>query len=119
MGWGTAVGRGADRVRDSFSKRRSDKLDTREGAETPGWKSALDRAIMAAVRTFESDDENVLHSDIESKSRLYGAVVIFCPGSGANENGLSYYRRYTRCAAIHPDIVEISYTRCLQQLCKK
>ncbi|KAL7516762.1 hypothetical protein ACHAWX_001744 [Stephanocyclus meneghinianus] len=119
VGWGTAVGRGADRVRDSFSKRRSDKLDTREGAESPGWKSALDRAIMAAVRAFESDGENVLHSDIDSKSRLYGAVVIFCPGSGANEKGLSYYRRYTRCAAVHPDIVEISYTRCLQQLCKK
>jgi hypothetical protein len=95
------------------------ELEKEDGVESPAWKSALDRAIMAAVRALELQDENVLHSDIESKSRLYGAVVIFCPSAGANEKGLSYYRRSTRCAAVHPDIVEISYKRCLQQLCKK
>jgi 20S proteasome alpha/beta subunit len=107
VGWGAAVGRGAERVRSSLFK--LSKSDVGHDKQQ-GWKLALDRAMLAAVDAFEVGEDS-LSREQRSKHQLYGAVVVF--GTGKK---LAFADTNSRCAAIHPQHVKDSYQRCFERL---
>ena len=120
VGKGTAVGRGAERVRSSFmdeSQLSSSKATSsfKSKAEQPGWKGALDRALMAAIDALEKDEDTDDTADQDNDGARpnanYGAVAIF-----GRSNWLQSQQTSSRCAAINPDVIKDCYNRCCERV---
>ena len=78
-----------------------------------GWRSALDRAMLAAVDALESTDED--GDVIEREHSKYGAVVVFGKASSLN----SRVSTTSRCASVDSAIVEECYQRCCEHISSK
>eukprot|EP00970_Alexandrium_tamarense_P007661 scaffold1453_cov232-Alexandrium_tamarense.AAC.9 len=138
IGSGTAVGRGAERIRATLlkqqqvgKKREPTIVAADDEGDTPkqriqvtrGWKSALDRAMSSAIEALETpEDDATTESDDtipDERSKSYGAIVVY--GSATNANG-SVQRRTgignfrSKCAAINPDVVQECFVRCYQRM---
>lgn len=138
IGSGTAVGRGAERIRATLlkqqqvgKKREPTIVAADDEGDSPkqriqvtrGWKSALDRAMSSAIEALETpEDDATTESDDtipDERSKSYGAIVV-C-GSATNANG-SVQRRTgignfrSKCAAINPDVVQECFVRCYQRV---
>ena len=112
VGWGAVVGRGAEKVRTSLMTLKSSMNDSNE--KKRGWKLALDRAMAAAVSTFELNEDTSSIGPDENLSHLYKAIVIFCSGRNKSQQLALLVTSNSKCAAIHPLIVQDSYKRCLE-----
>jgi hypothetical protein len=104
------VGRGAERVRDSMLRKNS---SGDKDVEKRGWKLALESAMMAAVDTFEVNEQVSLDTE-ENKSSSFGAIAVF--GLGAGRNRAMILHSSSRCAAVHPNVVESMYRDCFRRL---
>eukprot|EP00578_Thalassiosira_sp_NH16_P003967 CAMPEP_0181133540 /NCGR_PEP_ID=MMETSP1071-20121207/31584_1 /TAXON_ID=35127 /ORGANISM="Thalassiosira sp., Strain NH16" /LENGTH=390 /DNA_ID=CAMNT_0023219949 /DNA_START=57 /DNA_END=1229 /DNA_ORIENTATION=- len=114
IGQGTAVGRGAERVRSLlFHSEHDSRTDTSEGTEflAPGWRGALERTMMAAMEALQQDDDsNDLDTQEMNQCVQYGALVIF-----ASSNLLKRQISASRCASVKPEIIEECYSRCYRK----
>lgn len=100
---GTAVGRGAERVRMSLIRES-------ESTRVPrGWRGALEIAMTAAIDALENhldlDDNDI---DTPSARAKFGAIVVF---GGAGRRG----SETSRCAVVDTIIT----TRCYQKIMEK
>jgi 20S proteasome alpha/beta subunit len=120
IGSGTAVGRGAEKVRVLL--RESHRLEIDEDTSvgpnnTPlGWRGALDIAMMAAIEAMEQDENSDDDSDPQGRrSRAnFGAIVVFS-GTGQLRSQVSH----SRCALVNSIVTMKSYDRCHQRLTEK
>lgn len=112
VGQSAVVGRGAERVRTALMKKR--QISKLGNIEQRGWKLALERAMFAAIDSFEFNEGGVsaLAADEESRPKSYCAIVVFAGSRMNRKIAVSN----TRCAAIHPEQVQDSYKRCYQHL---
>lgn len=124
---GTAIGRGAERVRSCLQRQMMERRTLQLSSSTTddddddvmsfGWKVALDRAMMASMIGLDdqqNDDENLSNNDDNNNNVLranYGAVVIFSTNSRAIVGTSS-----SRCAMINSITIEESYNRCRRKL---
>jgi len=107
IGRGSAIGRGAQRVCSSLMN--EEKLNNKNY----GWRGALDRAMLAAVDSLESTDED--GDAIEREHSKYGAVVVFGKVSSLN----SRVSTTSACASVDSSIVEECYQRCCEHMSSK
>lgn len=107
VGWGAAVGRGAERIKTSIIKENQQLGED----DDKGWKLALDRAMMAAMDTFEVNDDN-LHCCEESKLHLYRAIAIFGSRSTSKLEENAMFQTVSKCFGVHHSVLEESYRRC-------
>lgn len=111
VGRGSAVGRGAERIRSSLMKERTiDNKINVDVIETPnlyGWRGALERAMMASVDVLDSNNE------LDGRPRAkYSAIVVF----GHSTCGFSRSRQVSKCAIVNPAIVDEHYTQCYAKM---
>lgn len=120
IGSGTAVGRGAERVRVLLRESQGferDETHVEPTDEPQGWRGALDKAMMAAVEALEQDENSDINSDPQCRSRSranFGAIVVF-HGTGKPRNSDSQ----SRCAIVNSIITMESYDRCRKRLMEK
>ena len=126
---GTAIGRGAERVRSCLQRQMMERRTLQSSSSTTddddvisfGWKASLDRAMMASMIGLDdqqnddtNDDENLSNNDdCNNMMRAnYGAVVIF----GTNSRAIVGTSSGSRCAMINSITIEESYNRCRRKL---
>ena len=126
---GTAIGRGAERVRSCLQRQMMERRTLQSSSSTTddddvisfGWKASLDRAMMASMIGLDdqqnddtNDDENLSNNDdCNNMMRAnYGAVVIF----GTNSRAIVGTSSGSRCAMINSITIEESYNHCLRKL---
>jgi len=126
---GTAIGRGAERVRSCLQRQMMDRRTLQSSSSTTddddvisfGWKASLDRAMMASMIGLDdqqnddtNDDENLSNNDdCNNMMRAnFGAVVIF----GTNSRAIVGTSSGSRCAMINSITIEESYNRCRRKL---
>jgi len=121
VGSGTAVGRGAEKVRVLLRESHGSRLgDTSvEPTDVPqGWRGALDIAMMAAIEALEQDETSDDDDDADPLCRRsranFGAIVIFS-GTGEGRSQISH----SRCAVVNSIVTIESYDRCHQKLLNK
>lgn len=121
IGSGTAVGRGAERVRVRLRESQGFERDDADVEPTDvrqGWRGALDIAMMAAVEALEQDENSDTDSDPQCRSSRsmtnFGAIVVF-HGTGK----LRSYDSQSRCAIMNSIIIMESYDRCRKRLMEK
>ena len=120
IGSGTAVGRGAEKVRGLLRESHRSETDedtTVEPINIPqGWRGALDIAMMAAIEAMEQDENSDDDSDPQCRrSRAnFGAIVVFS-GTGKLRSQASH----SRCALVNSIVTMKSYDRCRQRLTEK
>ena len=120
IGSGTAVGRGAEKVRGLLRESHRLEIDEDTSVEpinTPqGWIGALDIAMMAAIEAMEQDENSDDDSDPQCRrSRAnFGAIVVFC-GTGKSRSQVSH----SRCALVNSTVTMESYNCCHQRLSEK
>ncbi len=113
IGSGTAVGRGAERVRVLLRESHGSGTSATHSDVPQGWRGALDIAMMAAIEALEQDTTSDDDADTQFRQRRanFGAVVVF---SGAGK-----LPRPSRCAFVRPGKIMKSYDRCHQKLTEK
>lgn len=120
IGSGTAVGRGAEKVRGLLRESHRSETDedtTVEPINIPqGWRGALDIAMMAAIEAMEQDENSDDDSDPQCRrSRAnFGAIVVFS-GTGKSRSQASH----SRCALVNSTVTMESYDCCHQRLLEK
>ncbi|KAL7442196.1 hypothetical protein ACHAXH_008953 [Discostella pseudostelligera] len=121
VGSGTAVGRGAERVRVLLRESHGSGIDDSSVGPTDvpqGWRGALDIAMMAAIEALEQDETSDDDDDADPLCRRsranFGAIVIFS-GTGEGRRQISH----SRCAVVNSIVTMESHDRCHQKLLNK
>jgi hypothetical protein len=129
---GTAIGRGAERVRSCLQRQMMERTTLQSSSTGPtdddvisfGWKAALDRAMLGSMIGLDDqqknndddndDDEHLINNednDLMLRAN-YGAVVIF----STNSRSMLGISSSSRCAMINSNTIEESYNRCQRKL---
>ena len=115
-GSGTAVGRGAERVRLLLRESHGTGTSAAHSDVPQGWRGALDTAMMMAIEALEQETKSDDDADTQCR-RLranFGAIVVFS-GIGKLRSRVSH----SRCAVVNSISITKSYDRCHQKLTEK